>query len=368
MNFDFSADLQHVRSEARAFLQEHAAGSARHVLERGGLFDRALWDRMGALGWIGAALPEEYGGAGLGDEGLCVLAEEVGQSLAATPFASSAYLASQAVLRFGSEAQRTRWLPGLADGSVVGCFALAECVGAPRAAGVTVALRDGLLRGTKQPVIDGSVADLAVVAAREDGDVTLALVELSQAGVTRETLETLDPSRDAARLAFADAVAERLPGAAGFSAVEQLLDRAAVFFAFEQVGGAQACLNMARDYALQRTAFGRPIGSFQAIKHKLADVYVAIELARSNAYYGAWALQAEAPDLTSAAAAARVAAIHAYELASAENIQTHGGMGFTWQYDCHLYYRRAKHLSLAIGAAPYWKDRLIGFIEQRNAA
>jgi alkylation response protein AidB-like acyl-CoA dehydrogenase len=369
MNFDFSDDLNQVRAQARAFLKAHAAGSARRVLEAAdGGFDRPLWAEIGKLGWIGAAIPEEFGGSGLGEEGLCVLAEEIGHSLAAVPFAGSAYLASQAILRFGSAAQKAAWLPKLADGSVIGCFALAEGAGAPRAAAITVTLRDGRIEGIKSPVVDGGVADLAVVAVRAGGEVALALVALDQDAVTREALETLDPSRPAARLHFAGAAAELLPGAQGFAAVEMLLDRAAVLFAFEQLGGAQACLEMARDYALERQAFGRQIGSFQAIKHKLADVYVAIELARSNAYYGAWALGADAADLTSAAAAARVAAIHAFEFASAENIQTHGGMGFTWEYDCHLYYRRAKHLSLALGAAPYWKDRLVGFIEQRNAA
>ena len=368
MNFDFSEDLNQVRAEARAFLAEHAAGSARRALESGTGFDRALWAEMGKLGWIGAAIPEEYGGSGLGEEGLCVLAEEIGRSFAATPFASSAYLASQALLRFGSEAQRRRYLPGLADGSVIGCFALAEGVGAPAADRLTVQLREGLLHGSKHPVIDGGLAGIAIVALRHAGEIALMVVDLDQPQVERISLESLDPSRDVARLSFAGARGDVLPGALGFSAVETLLDRAAVLFAFEQIGGAQACLEMARDYALQRQAFGRPIGSFQAIKHKLADVYVAIEVARSNAYYGAWALGADAPDLTSAGAAARVAATHAYELASAENIQTHGGMGFTWEYDCHLYYRRAKHLALAIGAAPFWKDRLIGAIEQRNAA
>jgi alkylation response protein AidB-like acyl-CoA dehydrogenase len=368
VNFDFSEDLNHVRAEARAFLKQHAAGSARRALEAGTGFDRGLWAEIGKLGWIGAAIPEEFGGSGLGDEGLCVLAEEIGHSLAATPFASSAYLASQALLRFGSDAQRAKYLPGLADGSIIGCFALAEGIGAPRADGIAATLRDGHVQGTKHPVIDGSVAHVAILAVRDGSDIGLALAELDQPAVARQVLQSLDPSRDTARLDFTSARAEILPGARGFSAVETLLDRAAVLFAFEQLGGAQACLEMARDYALQRQAFGRPIGSFQAIKHKLADVYVAIEIARSNAYYGAWALGADAPDMTSAGAAARVAATHAYELASAENIQTHGGMGFTWEYDCHLYYRRAKHLSLVIGAAPFWKDRLIGAIEHRNAA
>ncbi len=147
-----------------------------------------------------------------------------------------------------------------------------------------------------------------------------------------------------------------------------MLDRAAILFAFEQVGGADACLQMARDYALERFAFGRPIGSFQAIKHKLADMYVALELARSNAYYGAWALGADATDLALAAATARVSATEAFHLASKENIQTHGGIGFTWAVDCHLFYRRSKQLGLAIGSPPFWKERLVDLLETRNAA
>jgi alkylation response protein AidB-like acyl-CoA dehydrogenase len=136
--------------------------------------------------------------------------------------------------------------------------------------------------------------------------------------------------------------------------------------AFEQVGGAEACLHMARDYAMQRFAFGRRIASFQAIKHKLADIYVALELARSNAYYGAWALADGGAELPLAAAAARVSATEAFHLASKENIQTHGGVGFTWEFDCHLYYRRAKLLSLALGSPREWKDRLISHLETRN--
>ena len=368
MNFDFSEDLNQVRAEARAFLAQHAAGSARRAMDTGTAFDRPLWQEMARLGWVGAAIPESHGGSGLGEEGLCVLAEEIGRANVAAPFASSAYLASQAILRFGSDAQKTRFLPRLADGSLIACFALAEGIGAPRAAAIHATMRQDRIEGSKHPVIDGTFADLAVVAVRDGAETALALVDLTQGAVTRTTLETLDPTRDAARIDFAGAAGEILPGAQDFSAIAMLLDRAAVFFAFEQIGGAQACLDMARDYALQRQAFGRQIGSFQAIKHKLADVYVAIELARSNAYYGAWALGADAPDMTTAGAAARVAASRAYELASAENIQTHGGMGFTWESDCHLFYRRAKHLSLVIGGAPFWKDRLIGAIEQRNAA
>ena len=364
MNFDFAPELGEVRTQAQSFLRTHAAGSARQALEGTAAFDRALWNEVAALGWLGAAIPVEYGGIGLGEEGLCVIAEELGRSLAAIPFASTAYLAAQAVLLFGSAAQKQRYLPPLADGTLIGCFALSEGIGAPSAGGLAAELRDGRLSGTKRPVVDGGVAGLAVVALR-DG---LCVAELDGAGLTRVALEMIDPSQAAAELVFAGAAAERLPGAVGWSAVEHLLDRAAVLFAFEQVGGAQASLDMARDYALQRRAFGRQIGSFQAIKHKLADVYIALELARSNAYYGAFSLQTNAADLTEAAAAARVSATQAFNLASQENIQTHGGMGFTWEADCHLFYRRARHLALVIGALPYWKNRLVGALEVRNAA
>ena len=364
MNFDFSPELSEVRSQAQGFLRAQGAGSARRALEQDNGFDAALWRKVAELGWLGAATPEEYGGIDLGDEGLCVIAEEVGRSLAAIPFASSVYLASQAVLQFGDAAQKHRWLPRLANGSLIGCFALAEGLGAPSEEALATIWRDGRLHGSKRPVVDGGIAGLAVVAVRYG----LCVLELEAPGVTRTRLATIDPSRDAAQLVSDGAAAERMPGATGWSAVMRLLDRAAVLFAFEQIGGAQACLEMARDYALQRRAFGRQIGSFQAIKHKLADCYIAIELARSNAYYGAYALQADAADLTEAAAAARVSATQAFNLASAENIQTHGGMGFTWEADCHLYYRRARHLALVIGAAPFWKDRLVGALEFRNAA
>jgi alkylation response protein AidB-like acyl-CoA dehydrogenase len=170
----------------------------------------------------------------------------------------------------------------------------------------------------------------------------------------------VDPTRSHARLVFDGAAAEPLgaPGI-GWPLVERLLDRAAVLVAFEQLGGAQAALDMAREYALGRFAFGRQIASFQAIKHKLADMYVAVELARSNAYYGAWALSKDAPELPVAAATARVAATEAYYQNAKENIQVHGGMGFTWEFDCHLHYRRAKLTSLMLGSARRWKDLLV---------
>jgi alkylation response protein AidB-like acyl-CoA dehydrogenase len=182
-------------------------------------------------------------------------------------------------------------------------------------------------------------------------------------------VKTLDPSRSHAEIKFSGAAAEALgTQGEGWALSRRILDRAAILMAFEQLGGADVCLEMAKDYALNRYAFGRKIGSFQAIKHKLADMYVGNELARSNAYYGAWALSTNAAELPEAAAGARISATDAYHFASKENIQTHGGMGFTWELDCHLYYRRAKLLGLALGATRGWKDRLVTYLETRNVA
>ena len=371
MNFDFSDEQNMLRDQARRFLDDHASRKAvRAVLEDDTTpYDRDLWKGMAELGWTGATVPEEYGGAGLSYEDLCVIAEELGRSLAPTPISSSLYLATEALLQAGSEDQKQALLPRLAMGEVIGCFALAEGVGAPTPKSIKAAVKDGRVSGSKIPVADGDVADVAVVLARGDGGLSLYLVDLNGKGVSREAVETVDPTRSHARLTFDKAAAEPLGQAGkGWEIVETVLDRAAILMAFEQVGGAQACLDMAAEHAKNRYAFGRPIGSFQAIKHKLADIYIATELARANAYYGAWALTANAADLPVAAAAARVAASEAFNHAAREGLQTHGGMGFTWEFDCHLFYRRAKLLSLALGGERRWKDRLIGQLEKRNLA
>lgn len=372
MNFDFSPDQKVLREQTRKFLTDHS-GSAqvRRILETDAPYDEALWRGMAEMGLMSTAIPEVYGGAGFGYLELCVIAEELGRSLAPTPFASTIYLAGEALLRAGSEAQKKRWLPRIAQGQAIGCFALAEGPHAPAAANVATRAKGGRVSGVKLPVLDGDVADFAVTLARTgDGErgLSLFLVDLSGPGVSRAPVSTVDPTRSHARIAFDDAPAEPLgaPGD-GWPLTERLLDRAAVLVAFEQVGGAQAALDMAREYALGRFAFGRQIASFQAIKHKLAEMYVAIELARSNVYYGAWALSKDAPELPVAAAAARVAATEAYFLAAKESIQTHGGMGFTWEFDCHLYYRRAKLTGLMLGSARRWKDLLIRRLEARAA-
>ena len=368
MNFDFSPDQRSLRDQARKFLAEHSSSTrVRRILDGAAPYDAELWRGMGEMGWVGTAIPEPYGGAGFGHLELCVIAEELGRSLAPTPFSSTIYLASEALLLAGSEAQKKKWLPRIAQAEAIGCLALAEGAHVATPANLATRAQGGRITGTKLPVMDGDVADFAVVLAAESaGRAGLFVVDLKAAGVTRTSVTTVDPTRSHARLVFDGAAAEPL-GGPGWPLAERLLDRAAVLVAFEQLGGAQAALDMARDYALGRFAFGRPIGSFQAIKHKLADVYVALELARSNAYYGAWALSTDAPALPVAAATARVAASEAFYLAAKENIQTHGGMGFTWEFDCHMYYRRAKLLALAIGSTPRWKDKLITRLELGEA-
>jgi alkylation response protein AidB-like acyl-CoA dehydrogenase len=375
MNFDFSEEQLVLRDQARKFLSEHAAPSrVRRILESDSPYDKDLWDGLAEMAWPGTAIPETYGGAGYGYLELCVIAEELGRSLAPTPFSSSVYLATEAILLAGTEDQKERWLPRLAAGQAIGCLALSEDARAPRPQSIDTRVADGRISGVKLPVADGDVADLAVVVVRtagrgRDDAASLFLADLHAPGVTRSPVTTIDPTRSHARIAFAGVAAEPLGAAgAGWSLVEHLLDRAAVLVAFEQVGGAQAALDMARQYALGRFAFGRPIASFQAIKHKLVDVYVALELARSNAYYGAWALSTDAPELPVAAATARISASDAFFLAAKENIQTHGGMGFTWEFDCHMYYRRAKLLALVLGSTRSWKDRLVARLEARGAA
>jgi len=344
MNFDFSADQKSLREQARKFLGEHASSTrVRRILDGAAPYDALLWRGMGEMGWLGTAIPEPFGGAGFGYLELCVLAEELGRSLAPTPFASTIYLAAEALMLAGSDAQKKRWLPRIAQAEAIGCLALAEGPHVATPANLTTRAEGGRLHGTKVPVQDGDVADFAVVLAGEGGGrAGLFLVDLSGAGVTRTAVATVDPTRSHGRIVFDRAAAEPLgaPGQ-GWPLVERLLDRAAVLVAFEQIGGAQAALEMAREYALGRFAFGRQIASFQAVKHKLADMYVGVELARSNTYYGAWTLNTDAPELPVAAAAARVAATEAYYQAAKENIQVHGGMGFTWESDVHLHLKRA---------------------------
>ncbi len=370
MDFDFPDELKQLRETARGFLADRCPASVtRHVIDNGLPYDAALWRDMSDMGWLSATIPEEHGGLGLGPLAVCILAEEIGRSIAPVPFASSVYLATEAILLFGSPRQQEEYLPRLANGTAVGTAAFAERIGPLRPDRFESGVTEGRLSGEKTAVMDGAAADFAVVAVRGGGDApTLYLADLADSTVTRVPQDTIDPSRGHAALRFRSSEAEPLPASSNPAAMQILIDRAAAMMAFEQVGVAAAALDMACAYAKERFAFGRPIGSFQAIKHKLVDVYVALELARSNSYYGAWALESGGGELPVAAATSRVAACDAGWLATKENIQTHGGMGFTWELDCHLYYRRAKQLGLALGGGREWKRRLMQAYRARQTA
>ena len=366
MNFDFSDEQKQLRDEARRFLSENSSPKhVRAILEGKDTYDRALWKGLADLGLIGVAIPEEYGGAGAGRLELCVVAEELGRALAPVPYSSTVYLAAELLMLAGSDAPKKAWLPKIAAGEAIGALALVEGVGDPTPRSIMTASVGGKISGTKTLVADGGIADFAIVVAREG----LFIVDLNGAGVTRENVETVDPTRNHARIVFDNAPGEALgAGADAWSLLNKVLDRAAVLVAFEQIGGADRALEMGRDYALDRIAFGRPIGSFQAVKHMLADMYVAATLARSNAYYGAWALSTDAGELAEATANARVSATQAYQLCAKNNNQVHGGMGFTWEFDCHLYYRRSNLLALTLGSLTMWENRLIDEMRKRNAA
>lgn len=374
MDFDFSPDEQQLKDQVRRFLSDQCPPAAvRAVLDGPQSHDAALWRGLGAQGYLGAALPEDVGGSAVGPLALCVVAEELGRALAPVPFIPSIALAADLIQRHGSPAQRQRWLPGLADGTRIGTLAWAEQAGRVRPDRIQATVQAGRLQGTKLAVPAGDCADLAVVVARDadqpGAPLSLWLVDLQATGVGRQASTSIDPTRSQARLQFSGAEAERLGTAGGgWPALQQALDRAAVLVAFEQIGGADKALETAVAYAQERFAFGRPIGSLQAIKHMLADMYVSATLARSNAYFGAWALQADAPELPEAAATARVAATQAYVHCARNNTQVHGGMGFTWAFDCHLHHRRANALAVLLGGQREWEDRLVEALAARPAA
>jgi len=369
MNFEFSEEQNLLREQAQRFLREQCPlDTVRKVLNDDNIsYDQNVWRNMVELGWTGVSIPEQYDGLGMGYLELCVIAEELGRSLAPTPFASSVYLATEALLQFGSEAQKQRYLPRLAAGEIIGTLAIAEGRKAATENNLTTTFSKGALAGEKLPVPDGDVADFAIVVAHGDNGAVLTVVDLEGEGVARNKVGTLDPTRSQAVLTFNDAKAEQLGDSqAGWDALQVLLDRAAILFAFEQSGGAEAALEMAREYALGRYAFGRSIASFQAIKHKLADMYVAATMSRSNCYYGAWALSTNADELPLAAATARVSATNAFNECAAENIQAHGGMGFTWEFNCHMYYRRAKAMSVNLGNQTVWEDKLVDALQSQS--
>jgi alkylation response protein AidB-like acyl-CoA dehydrogenase len=374
MNFDFSDDQKLLKEQVRKFLADKCpAKVVRRVLDGNETHAEDVWKGLVDLGVPALGIPEEYGGMGLSPLEVCVAAEEIGRAAAPVPFDTSVVLATEALKLAGSDAQKKKWLPELASGKAIGTLAIAEGAQPPKPRNIRTTFGGGRLNGRKLPVTDGEAATFAIVLANTGGSgdraVSLVLVDLGQKAVTRKRIETIDPARKHAELAVNDATAELLGGEGeGWRLLERLYDAAAVYFAFAQVGGAEAAMWMARDYALQRQAFGRPIGSYQAIKHKLADCYVKLELARSNAYYGAMMLTEDGADLPLAAAAARIAATDAYDFAAKENIQTHGGIGFTWEADTQFHYRRSRLMALSLGGPMTWKDKLVTRLEQKNAA
>ena len=370
MRFDFDEDQKSIRNDARRFLTDRCAADAvRDYLDGDQAEVSPLWHEISELGWLGVAIPEEFGGLGMGYLELCVLAEELGRVVAPVPFASSIYLAAEAILRFGSRAQKEKYLPVMASGQVIGTMAWAD----PQPGGESLhsaeplQFLDGHLTGAKWPVPFGALADIVVLGVRNArGEVELVLAELSpsvdqsDATITRSPLGSVDPSQANAELDFYQHPAEILGDTAhGDQALDEILNRAAVMMSFEQLGGADRCREMAIEHVLQRSTFGRIVGSYQAVKHKLAMMYARNELARSNAYYGAWALSADSVELPIAASAARVSASESAEFATREALHLHGGMGYTWEVDCHLYLKRSRELALRLGSIRRWKEKLV---------
>lgn len=365
MNFEFDDDQNLIKDQARGFLNDNCPPAVvRRVLDGDELFAQDLWQQIVEMGWTATAIPEEFGGLGLSYLDLVVIAEELGRACAPVPFGSSVFLATEALLVAGSQAQKEEWLPKFAAGEVIGSFAYSEGGGEASAASMQAKVTDGKISGSKAVVADAEISQVMIVAAQDGSQgekgISLYIVPTDQAGVSCEHVSTLDPATNHANVTFDGANAERLGRQGqGWQLLESILDRAAILFAWEQLGCAETCLIQAKEYALGRYAFGRSIASYQAIKHKLADMYVKNTLARSNAYYGAWALNTNSSDLPLAAATARVGSTQALYYAAKENIQTHGGMGFTWEFDCQFYYRRSKVLAVNIGSEGTWQQKLI---------
>jgi len=364
MNFAFSEEQEELRRSVRRFLQEKSPSTeVRRLMETTEGFDPAVWDQMAnQLGLQSLAIPEAYGGSGFSFVELTVVFEEMGAALLCAPYFSTVGLAANALLSSDDESAKTDLLPGIADGTTRATFALTEDSGQWDVESVALSASGGpewTLSGHKMYVIDGHTSDLILVVARTGGGVSLFAVDGSAPGLVRTPLATMDQTRKQARLEFSSTPA-RLIGEEGGAGplVRRTLDLAAVALAAEQVGGAQRCLDMAVDYAKTRIQFGRPIGSFQAIKHKCADMLLEVESAKSAAYYAGWAAAEDSDELPVVASLAKSYCSEAYFHAASENIQIHGGIGFTWEHDAHLYFKRAKSSELLLGDPSYHRELL----------
>ncbi len=370
MNFAFSEEQEELRRTVRAFLESKSpSAEVRRLMETTEGYDPAVWNQMGAeMGLQGLAIPEEFGGQGFTFVELCIVLEEMGRVLLCGPFFSTVVLAANAILNAGTDAEKKALLPGIASGDTKAALAFTEPSGKWDADGITMQASqsgsDWVLNGEKMFVLDGHVADLIVVVARTAGSngtdgISFFTVAGDAAGLTRTALATMDQTRKQAKLEFANVKATPLGEAGtGWAALSKTLDQAAIALANEGVGGAQFVLDMSVQYAKDRVQFGRPIGSFQAIKHKCADMLLEVESGKSAAYYAAWAAAEDNDEVPVVAALAKAYVSDAYFHCTAENIQIHGGIGFTWEHDAHLYFKRAKSSEIFLGDATYHRELL----------
>jgi alkylation response protein AidB-like acyl-CoA dehydrogenase len=361
--FLFTDEQQDLRQTLRRFLTEKSPpAEVRRLMETETGYDPAVWKQLtGQLGLASLAIPERYGGSGYGPVEQLIACEEMGRALFCAPYLASVVLAAGALLASGDEQAQAELLPGIADGSVIATLAVPEqdgswVIGGLRALASRTA-HGYLLDGSKSFVLDGLIAGLILVAARTEAGPALFAVDGDAPGLTRRPLQTLDMTRKQAELTFGSTPA-RLIGAAGEAEpmVAQALLGGVIALCAEQAGGAQRCLDMSVEYAKLRVQFGRPIGSFQAIKHKCADMLLEVESAKSAAYYAAWAAADSSADLPLAASIAKAYCSEAYSHAAAENIQIHGGIGFTWEHDAHLYYRRARSAEVMFGSPAHHRE------------
>jgi alkylation response protein AidB-like acyl-CoA dehydrogenase len=375
MIFTFTDEHQQLAAGLRRFLEDKSpSAEVRRLMATEPGYDPKTWAQLaGQLGLQGLVIPEKYGGAGAGPVELALACEEMGRALLCAPFFATAVLATYALLHSGDQAAAEEFLPGVAEGTTIATLAGPEDDGSWSAEGVaTRARRDGdgyLLDGRKSFVLDGHVADLILVVAHAEAGPSLFAVRGDAEGLTRRPLTTLDLTRKQAALTL-DGVRAALVGTEGGAAdvVARTLRLAVVALAAEQVGGAQRCLDMSVEYAKIRMQFGRPIGSFQAIRHMCTDMLLEVESARSAAYYAAWAAQDESDELPLVSSMAKAYCSEAYFRAAADNIQIHGGIGFTWEHDAHLYYRRAKSTELMLGTPGEHREIAAGYLIDQEAS
>jgi len=370
LNFAFSEEQEELRQTVRRFLEDKSPVSeVRRLMETTDGYDRAVWTQMGQeLGLQSLHIPEENGGQGFSFVELGIVFEEMGRVLVCAPYYATVALATNAILNAGDDAARKDLLPGIASGETIATLAFTEPNGRWDASGIEMVAKESgdgyTLDGTKMFVIDGHTANLIVVVARlegtsDDDGIGFFAVDGDASGVTRTALATMDQTRKQARLDFSGVAAKPLgsPGSA-WPAMSKTLDQAAVCLCNEMVGGGQFVLDMSVEYAKERVQFGRPIGSFQAIKHKCADMLLEVESAKSAAYYASWAATEDNEELPVVASLAKAYCSDAYFHAAAENIQIHGGIGFTWEHDAHLYFKRAKSSEILLGDATYHRELL----------